>query len=162
MLANVRYFLEAVSNRQAIAFETKIYALIDEWDIQNATEQFMYIALCHLHWDLMNDYFVYKTTKEGKVVEKVMLRLAIGHAVKIGEFEVNFLVIYKTKKDDIRIVIECDELSPERKTAEERKLDDAKDAVLMEDGYHVLRFSKEEIITDPLECAREAYNLVTD
>ncbi len=162
MLANVKYFLEAVSKRQAISFETKIYALIDEWDIQDQTEQLMYISLCHLCWDLMNDYFIYKTTKEGQVVEKVMLRLAIGHAVKVGEFEVDFLVIYKTKKDDTRIAIECDELASGKKSAEERKLDEAKDASLKEDGYHVLRFTREQIITDALECAREAYNLVTD
>ena len=162
MLANVKYFLEAVSKRQAISFETKIYALIDEWDIQNSTEQFMYIALCHLYWDLMNDYFIYKTTKEGQVVEKVMLRLAIGHAVKVGEFEVDFLVIYKTKKEDIRIVIECDEEDAAKKSEEEKKLDEVKDATLKEDGYHVLRFTKEQILTDPLECAREAYNLITD
>ena len=162
MLANVKYFLEAVSKRQAISFETKIYALIDEWDIQDTTEQFMYIALCHLCWDLMNDYFIYKTTKEGQVVEKVMLRLAIGHAVKIGEFEVDFLVIYKTKKEDTRIAIECDELDPGKKNAEEKKLDEVKDATLREDGYHVFRFTREQIITDPLECAREAYNLITD
>ncbi len=162
MLANVKYFLEAVSKRQAIAFETKIYALLDEWDIQNPTEQFMYIALCHLYWDLMNDYFIYKTTKEGQAVEKVMLRLAIGHAVKIGEFEVNFLVIYKTKKEDTRIVIECEELSRSQKTNEEKILDEVKDKSLQEDGYHVLRFSRDQIMTDPLECAREAYNLITD
>lgn len=162
MLANVKYFLEAVSKRQAISFETKIYALIDEWDIQSPIEQMMYIALCHLYWDLMNDYFIYKTTKEGQVVEKVMLRLAIGHAVKIGEFEVDFLVIYKTKKEDVRIVIECDEIEPAEKGAEEKKLDEVKDAALKEDGYHVLRFSREQVLTDPLECAREAYNLITD
>ena len=162
MLANAKYFLEAVSKRQAISFETKIYALIDEWDIQDPTEQLMYIALCHLCWDLMNDYFIYKTTKEGQVVEKVMLRLAIGHAVKIGEFEVDFLVIYKTKKEDTRIAIECDVLEPGKRSAEEKKLDEVKDASLREDGYHVLRFTREQIITDPLECAREAYNLITD
>ena len=162
MLANVRYFLEAVSKRQAISFETKIYALIDEWDIQDPIDQFMYVALCHLYWDLMNDYFIYKTTKEGQVVEKVMLRLAIGHAVKIGEFEVDFLVIYKTKGEDVRIVIACDKAESEEKSAEEKKMDEVKDAALKEDGYHVLRFSREEILTDPLECAREAYNLITD
>ncbi len=160
MLANVRYFLEAVSKRQAISFETKIYALLDEWDIQDATEQFMYIALCHLYWDLMNDYFIYKTTKEGQVVEKVMLRLAIGHAVKIGEYEVDFLVIYKTKQEDIRIAIECEK--GDHKSDEQKKSDEEKDAALREDGYHVLRFTREQIITDPLECAREAYNLITD
>ena len=162
MLANVKYFLEAVSKRQAIAFETKIYALLDEWDIQNPTEQFMYIALCHLYWDLMNDYFIYKTTKEGQVVEKVMLRLAIGHAVKIGEFEVDFLVIYKTKKEDVRIVIECEEAPAAQKGDEEKMMDAVKDKALGEDGYHVLRFTREQILTDPLECAREAYNLITD
>ena len=162
MLANVKYFLEAVSKRQAISFETKIYALIDEGDIQNSPEQLMYIALCHLYWDLMNDYFIYKTTKEGQVVEKVMLRLAIGHAVKIGEFEVDFLVIYKTKKEDVRIVIECEEEDAVKKSGEEKKLDEVKDAALKEDGYHVLRFTKEQILIDPLECAREAYNLITD
>lgn len=162
MLANVKYFLEAVSKRQAISFETKIYALIDEWDIQDATEQLLYIALCHLYWDLMNDYFIYKTTKEGQVVEKIMLRLAIGHAVKIGEFEVDFLVIYKTKKEDTRIVIACDKEEQGKKSAEEKKLDEVKDQTLREDGYHVLRFTREQILTDPLECAREAYNLITD
>ena len=162
MQANVKYFLEAVSKRQAISFETKIYALIDEWDIQSTIEQMMYIALCHLYWDLMNDYFIYKTTKEGQVVEKVMLRLAIGHAVRIGEFEVDFLVIYKTQKGDLRIVIECDELSPQEKPEEERSLDEAKDHALQEDGYHVLRFTQEQIMIDALACAREAYNLITD
>ena len=162
MQANVRYFLEAVSKRQAISFETKIYALIDEWDIQSPIEQMMYISLCHLYWDLMNDYFIYKTNKEGQVVEKVMLRLAIGHGVRIGEFEVDFLVIYKTQKGDMRIVIECDELIPQEKTEEERTLDEAKDRLLQEDGYAVLRFTREQIMTDALACAREAYNLITD
>ncbi len=162
MQANVRYFLEAVSKRQAISFETKIYALIDEWDIRSPIEQMMYIALCHLYWDLMNDYFIYKTNKEGQMVEKVMLRLAIGHAVRIGEFEVDFLIIYKTQKGDMRIVIECDELSPQEKVEEERNLDEAKDHSLHEDGYHVLRFTKEQIMNDALACAREAYNLITD
>lgn len=162
MLANVRYFLEAVSKRQAISFETKIYALIDEWDIQEPVEQMIYIALCHLYWDLMNDYFIYKTTKEGQVVEKVMLRLAIGHMVKIGEYEVDFLVIYKTKKEDIRIVIECDKTDQKEKSAEEKRISREKDEALREDGYHVFRFTREQIIIDPLECAREAYNLITD
>lgn len=78
-------------------------------------------------------------------------------------YRLDFAIIhnqdYVPEKDRCLIAIECDGHNYHERTKEQAKHDKQRDRALQLAGWHVLRFTGSEIVTDPIKCVTEISEL---
>lgn len=78
------------------------------------------------------------------------------------KYRVDFFVVTKYKGEVKGFVIECDGHDFHERTKEQAKKDKKKDRQLWAKGHPVIRFTGSEIFDNPIVCAREAANIITN
>lgn len=93
-----------------------------------------------------NQYSTYFTTVEKPIKEALEeLNISYLHNYRIGKHFVDFLILENC-------VIECDGKYWHRIRSDSTQKEITKDAYLCSRGYHVFRFSEDEIFKNALEC----------
>lgn len=101
---------------------------------------------------------------DGERLFNVPCTIGVGAQEEIGDFRVDFtlrLFAGRDRSERARVVVECDGYhyheTPARAAA-----DRARDRVLQSLGWIVLRFLGRELRQDPVECARQALQVLVD
>lgn len=81
----------------------------------------------------------------------------------IGQFEVDFAVFVKGFwSNPLMLAVECDGHDYHRKTKGQARYDYKRDRWLMSMGWQIMRFTGSEIWRDPVACAEEVGNFISD
>jgi len=81
---------------------------------------------------------------------------------KIGQYRVDFLLWFRCKRHVAGIVVECDGHAFHERTKEQAARDKSRDRDLLLAGFPVMRFTGSEIYADPIACAEQVKDALSD
>ena len=98
---------------------------------------------------------------------KYMMQAKIGHKwiavfpqevfdLDGNEYRADFYI--RDEEEKVKLIIECDGHDFHEKTKEQAKRDKRRDRQFQTHGYKIMRFTGQEIYTDPFQCAKEVWD----
>ncbi len=88
------------------------------------------------------------------------VQLGIAPQAQVGDWRVDFLLIDRTLKKPLSVIIECDGHQFHERDQDQALRDRSRDRAAQSIGAHVFRFTGREIWKDPIKCAREVFDLL--
>ncbi len=88
------------------------------------------------------------------------VNLGIAPQAQVGDWRVDFLLIDRTLKRPLSVIIECDGHQFHERDQDQALRDRSRDRAAQAIGAHVFRFTGREIWKDPIKCAREVFDLL--
>ena len=77
---------------------------------------------------------------------------------QLDDKRIDFLL----REDSLRVFIECDGHDFHERTKKQAANDRRRDREIQQSGAHILRFTGSEIWSDPIECASQVFDFVSD
>jgi len=99
---------------------------------------------------------------ERRTLEKGAVDFWITPQAKIGDYKVDFLMWFACGRTRGGIVVECDGHDFHEKTKQQAARDKKRDREIVAAGYPVMRFTGSEIFRDPVSCANQVGEALSD
>ena len=125
--------------------------------MESPIEQILYIALKTVkQLNFIEDWDEYVIPEGAR-----WRGLDIQSQIKIGKYRCDFRIVFMSREETYKILVECDSQKFHERNEKERRYEKARDRFFVKQGYKVFHYTGSEILKRPLKIAKEILEFVT-